>query len=208
MVKLEQLLKEKRLEKNLTIEEAADATRIKSQFLELIEKGKYNDLPSSAYAKGFVLNYAEFLGLSKTQVSALFKRDFDEKKVVKVLPDGMMNDRGFPIKRIGFRKFIFAGLIVVLIGGFFIFQARSIFFSPSITLDTPEEGAIVSREVEISGKTDRAASVTVNDETVPVDENGEFKKTIILFPGEARIEVRAVSRSEKESTIIRTVSVR
>jgi cytoskeletal protein RodZ len=208
MIRLEQLLKEKRLKKGFTLEEAAVATKIKAQFLESIEKGAYNELPSPAYAKGFVLNYAEFLGLPKTQVTPLFKRDFDEKKALKVLPDGMVGAKGFPTRRMSFRKFVLAGVIILLISAFFIFQTRSILFAPSISLNAPEEGAVVSREVEVRGKADRAATVTVNDETVPVDENGEFVKKIMLFPGEATIEIKAANRSNKESVVIRSVSVK
>lgn len=208
MIKLEQLLKERRLEKNLTLEEAAHATKIKTQFLESIEKGKYTDLPSPAYAKGFVLNYAEFLGIPKVQATALFKRDFDEKKSVKVLPEGMVSDGGFPIRHVNLQKLITVGIIVLLSFGFFVYQTRSIFFPPSITLETPKEGATVTREVEVAGKTDNSVIVTINDEDVPVNSNGEFSKKITLFPGQTTIVVRGKNRSQKETIINRTVHVK
>ena len=207
MVKLEQLLKEKRQEKNLSLEEVANATKINLQFLKIIEQGAYDELPSPAYAKGFVMNYAEFLGLSKNQVIPLYKRDFDEKKAIKVLPDGMVGRKGFSIKKVNLRKIIFGGFFLILIVGFLIFQSRSIIFPPALSLDVPIDGASVSREVKVEGNTESHAIVTVNNEIVPVNSNGEFKKTIILFPGQTTISVKSVNRSGKESTITRSVIV-
>jgi cytoskeletal protein RodZ len=208
MIRLEQLLKEKRLEKNLTIEEAAAATKIKPQFLEAIERGAYNDLPSPAYAKGFVSNYADFLGLPKAQISALFKRDFDEKRAFKILPEGMVGKRGFSVRRVNTRKFMIVVVVLMLIAGFFIFQVRTFIFPPPISLSSPKEGSTVSREIEVAGRTDSSATVTINDETVPVNRDGEFTKKITLFPGETTIKIRAVNRSNKETVVVRSVIVR
>src|SRR3989344_7816142 len=103
MVRLGEKLREARLQRKLSLEEVAVATKIKPQFLEAIERDAYSELPSSAYAQGFVKNYAEYLGLSKVHTAALFKRDYDEKKAVKILPDGMNTKNNFPSKKINIR---------------------------------------------------------------------------------------------------------
>lgn len=208
MTKLEQLLKEKREEKNLTLEEVANATKINLNFLKIIERGAYDELPSPAYAKGFVINYAEFLGLSKSQVIPLFKRDFDEIKAIKVLPEGMIGRTSFSLKKVKLRKFILSGLFLILIVAFFLFQARSILFSPELSIKTPKDGATVSNEVSVEGKADNRATVIINNELVKVNSNGEFKKKIILFPGQNIIKVKAVNRSGRESIINRSVIVK
>jgi cytoskeletal protein RodZ len=208
MVRLEQLLKEERIRRKLTLEEAATATRIKPQFLEAIERGAYHELPSPAYAKGFVRNYAEFLGLPKAHTSALFKRDFDEKRAVKVLPEGMVKKSEFPIRRLNVRRFMIGGVVIALLSGFLLFQTRSIFFPPSLSVSSPKEGSVVSREVSIAGKTDNSAVVIINNESVSVDSNGKFQKKIILFPGKATITVKAQNRLGKEAVLNRNVTVR
>lgn len=208
MVRLEQLLKEARIKRKLTLEEAAIATKIKPHFLEAIERGAYDELPSPAYAKGFVRNYAEFLGLPNVQTSALFKRDFDEKRYVKVLPDGMVKRSDFPIKRINLRRVMIGGIAIILLAGFLLFQTRAIFFPPPLSLSTPKEGAIVPREVLIEGKTDSSATVSVNNEAVSVDSKGSFTKKMTLFPGKTTITVKAENRMGKESNLNRLVIVK
>lgn len=55
----------KRGKKGLSINDAADATKIRMSFISAIERGEYKKLPSGAYIQGFVKNYIEFLGLPK-----------------------------------------------------------------------------------------------------------------------------------------------
>ena len=208
MIKLEQRLKEARIERGLTLYQAAKATKIKPHFLEAIESGAYNELPSPAYARGFVRNYADFLGLPSAQVSALFKRDFDEKKSIQVLPDGLSTQREFPIRRINLRNVIISVLAVLLLSIFLLFQVRGILFPPSISLSSPIEGSEVSRDVRIVGKTDGTAVIAVNNEPVFVNTNGKFEKTIVLFPGKNVIIVKAKNRYGKESTLQREVTVK
>ena len=62
MVPLGKRLLSARTQRKLSLEEVAAATKIKARFLSAIEKGEYEKLPSPAYAKGFVKNYAAYLG--------------------------------------------------------------------------------------------------------------------------------------------------
>jgi transcriptional regulator with XRE-family HTH domain len=62
------MLRDARQKKHLTLEEAADATRIKAPFLAALEDGEYALLPGPAYVTGFLRNYASFLGLHPDDV--------------------------------------------------------------------------------------------------------------------------------------------
>jgi cytoskeleton protein RodZ len=63
MDELGQILRQARENKGLSIEEAHEETRINVQYLEAFENGDYSVLPSATHAKGFLRNYARFLGL-------------------------------------------------------------------------------------------------------------------------------------------------
>src|SRR5438105_1893577 len=112
MQKIGQLLHQQRLRRKLSLQDAERAIKIKASFLEAIEKGEYNKLPSRAHAQGFVASYAQFLGISKHQASALFRREFDEKRVFRVLPKGFSPDDEFPLKR---RKLPVTAVGIILI---------------------------------------------------------------------------------------------
>lgn len=79
-----QILHQARIKKNLAIDQVAKATKIRPSYLQALEKDDYQKLPSVTSARGFIKNYAEFLGLASTGILAIFRRDFDEKKVGKI----------------------------------------------------------------------------------------------------------------------------
>lgn len=58
-----QQLKAARERKRASLSFVAAQTRIKLQFLELMERDEFNRMPAPAYAKGFLRMYAEYLGL-------------------------------------------------------------------------------------------------------------------------------------------------
>ena len=68
-------LKEKRIEKGLTIEDVSDSIKIRRKYLEAIESGNYSEIPDKVYTKSFLKIYAEYLGLDQVYV---LKRYLDE----------------------------------------------------------------------------------------------------------------------------------
>ncbi|MCP5095729.1 MAG: helix-turn-helix domain-containing protein [Chloroflexi bacterium] len=63
MDELGHILREARETKGLTLAEVQDKIRINSRFLEALEIGDYAILPTSVHVRGFLRNYARFLGL-------------------------------------------------------------------------------------------------------------------------------------------------
>jgi transcriptional regulator with XRE-family HTH domain len=61
-------LREARELLGLTLAEVERATRIRSHHLEAIERGEFEALPSPVQARGFLHNYADFLGLDANAI--------------------------------------------------------------------------------------------------------------------------------------------
>jgi cytoskeletal protein RodZ len=57
------ILREARENKGLTLEQAQEETRIISRFLNALEQGDYGSLPTPVHVRGFLRNYARYLGL-------------------------------------------------------------------------------------------------------------------------------------------------
>ena len=57
-------LKQKRLDKNFSLEKLSQKTKISVNILKSLEANDYDHLPSAAYIKGFVCSYAKVLGIS------------------------------------------------------------------------------------------------------------------------------------------------
>lgn len=208
MVRAGQKLKEERLKKGLSLEDVEKGTKIKKNFLAAIERSEYSKLPSSSYAQGFVRNYAEFLGLPVDQTLALFRREFDERKVYRVLPDSMVRGENVPGRRVRINTKILMGIgILCLLISFIAYQFRYAVLNPPLYVESPVEGVSTAQEVTISGTSDPNATVTVNNEPVSVDIDGAFMKKISLFPGKTTILIKSRSVFGKETTIQRNITV-
>jgi cytoskeletal protein RodZ len=57
------ILREARENKGLTLEEAQANTRINVRYLAALESGQYSALPTPVHVRGFLRNYARYLGL-------------------------------------------------------------------------------------------------------------------------------------------------
>ena len=60
---LGEYLKQKRLDKNFSLEKLSQKTKISINILKSLEANDYDHLPSAAYIKGFVTSYVKVLGL-------------------------------------------------------------------------------------------------------------------------------------------------
>lgn len=61
-------LKEARLARHISLQDTSEATRIRLRYLEALEADDYSIMPSAAQARGFLRNYASFLGLDLDQI--------------------------------------------------------------------------------------------------------------------------------------------
>ncbi len=210
MIHAGERLYQERVRKGYTLEEVSKATKIRFSFLSSIEKGEYKKLPSGTYAHGFVRNYAQFLGLPEHELLALFKREYDEEKFQKVLPTGLLRKEDSPLKKLKFAQ-TFKVLILIFISllAYIIFQYRAAIFNPTLSVSKPTEGEIIkTQEVDVIGKTDLNSTVFINNETAFLDKDGNFKKTINIFPGRAKIVIKTVNNFNKTTTLERRIEVK
>jgi len=195
---------------NLSLGEVSKATKIRESFLSAIEKSEYKKLPAGTYAYGFVRNYAKFLELPENEMLALFKREYAEEKFLKVLPEGLTKNENFPLSKFKFSqalKIIPVVLIILLI--YILFQYRSAIFGSPLSVSYPVENAVINtKSITVTGKTDPNTTVFINSELATLDENGNFKKTINVFPGKEKIIIKVVNNFNKVTVLERHINVK
>lgn len=72
MSELGRFLQQARAEKNISLEEVQEQTKIRKRYLEAIEQGDYSILPGQFYARAFIKSYAEAIGLHAEDVLQQF----------------------------------------------------------------------------------------------------------------------------------------
>ena len=71
-----EILRRTRVHYNQSLMEVEAALRIRSNQLQAIEDGNFNQMPGRVYAIGFVRSYSEYLGLDGDKMVGLFKAQY------------------------------------------------------------------------------------------------------------------------------------
>jgi hypothetical protein len=64
------LLAQARVERGVSLEEAAQATRIRRDYLAKLESDDHSTMPEPIYVRGFIKTYANYLGLDGDRLAA------------------------------------------------------------------------------------------------------------------------------------------
>ncbi len=74
-------LRRARETRQITLEEAEQQLRIRKRYLQALENGDYDALPGPVQARGFLRNYARFLGLPVEEALARYEADISGRPV-------------------------------------------------------------------------------------------------------------------------------
>ncbi len=108
------------------------------------------------------------------------------------------------------RNFVLAvaGLALAAIIGYFAYEARFL-REPRLELRHPARDLIIEADaIELSGRTDPEAELTVNGRPLYIGETGEFEERLLLVTGLNRLEFEAKNRYGKTTRITRYIVVR
>lgn len=196
-------LKKKRLELGKTLEEIAEQTRIKKTYLQLIEEGKFDELPLEVYTKAYIKTYAQFLGIDPSIILKDYEEYLKAKKqpVQKIEPESVKKPSvSFFIKLPKWS--ITAGIIfavVVLITLILKFEKRqySIPPPPPVTQQAKSENIKVEEQMQ---KSEPKQEVAINQQNLKIEAidkvwmritiDDKEKREFLLNPGQ-KIELKA-----------------
>ena len=201
-----EILREQRIQKGYSISVLEKATKIKRNFLYAIEKEDWDNLPEFTVVSGFVRNISSFLGLDEGKTTAVLRRDYPPKKL-RINPKPDVSKKFVWSPRLTF----IAGVAVVtlMILGYLGFQYSDFVSAPNLEVLQPGEGEIVKvSSVKVVGVTDADTSVTVNNQPVLVEEDGNFEVEIAVSTNTQEIVVKAKSRSGKMTEVVRKVEIK
>lgn len=204
MSKFGDLLREQRKAKNISIKIASVKLLIKKDHLMALEEEDWVNLPEETFVKGYIKSYSQFLGLDQFKMLALYRREYDERKMpVKDLADNYSKSSIVTPKRL--RNSIFA-LAIISFVAYLIVQYSSVLSSPNLEIASPPDDITVSVPIiEISGKVESQSQVAIDGEFVPIDAEGNFSHFSKLEEGQNIIEIIASKRLSPKTKITRTV---
>lgn len=170
--KASEILKNSRIDSQLSLEDIAHKTKIAVKYLRAIEEGDCQALPSQPYCTLYVGQYARLLGLDEYKLTSLFKRDLLQKPA----PQTHHSSRFYLTPQFIFSLSI--GLVLVTMFTFLVTRYLSFNQPPKLEVFWPDWSE--SNQVKVSGKTDPNCSVRVNEDLIIIETDGSFSKIVDL----------------------------
>jgi cytoskeletal protein RodZ len=187
----ERLLKER--EKNrLSLEDISRELHIPVNQLAALEEDDYSVFSAELYARGAYSAYAKYLGIDTNISSRAFLRSLSS--VRERIPLTLHTPATF-LERLITPRTILAGvgvLLALVVGGYIAWQLESFWKLPSLTIDGPVSSVIEGDTVTITGRVEERSQLTVNSESVLLQQDSSFSVPLRLHKGinMVRIEVK------------------
>jgi cytoskeletal protein RodZ len=203
---LPQRLIDARERKGVDLLRAERETKIRVRYLAALEAGDYGELPGAVYTKGFLRNYAIYLGLDPEDVTRQWKRERGDLSIpaepVLNVPKPLAAPRqGVSVSPV----MVVAVLLVVLIAAFGVYiggQLLRYAKPPSIAVTDPAQAVISvpdgTSTYSLRGTSIPGATVTISapglDQPyrVNADDTGKWTADVQLRHGRNEFDVSAI----------------
>ena len=168
LVSIGQTLKNRRLQKGLTLESVTAVLRIQTKFLKALEEEQWGDLPANVFLEGFLVKYAEHLGLDAVGLRTQLRGQLGQAGEPAFtrpspVPESVEGESMVPL-----RVFLFGLALLVLVGGGFLFFRRQ---EPArTTLVKPLNQVTESEPIVLS--TGAVEAMPVADSVFPLPKTG------------------------------------
>ncbi|NWG22020.1 MAG: helix-turn-helix domain-containing protein [Chloroflexi bacterium] len=86
MNQLGEQLRAARESQGISLSQAAAETRILQRYIVALEDGDYQNLPGDVYIRGFIRNYAAFLGLSADELIECYRYERGRTDPIRIVP--------------------------------------------------------------------------------------------------------------------------
>jgi cytoskeletal protein RodZ len=185
--------------------------KIRLKFLAALEDGEFSELPGDVYARGFLRNYATYLGLDADQIEEEWR---SEAGAAAPIRPAFAGPRPLTLsRRVVFQRshivIAMVAVIVLLVGSLFGFQLTRYLSYP--TLAVASAGAedislpIGTTTYVLTGKATPGTTVQISwngqdPKTVIVDDSGLWSFQAVLQPGRNQFDITAINLDTKHAS--------
>jgi len=174
-------MKKLRSDFRMSLSEVSKATRIQIKYLEYLEEGQYEKLPADVYVRGFLRSYARYLNIDEQVFVKLYERECN----IQTNLGRDVARKTFHVKNLHISSFSVTPRSVMVACIFLVVLSPT----NGMTID--------ASEIRVEGKTDKGARVSINNQSVFVENDGTFADQLVLQPGLNTVTVVAINRFDK-----------
>jgi cytoskeletal protein RodZ len=190
--------------KGVDLYRAERDTKIRARYLSALERGDYKELPGAVYTKGFLRNYALYLGLDADEILEQWRR---ERGNPRETPQAPVAPRPLAAPRKGLTFSPFIIVLALMTVGVLIFAAylgvQLLRFAkpPTIAVTQPSTAVVDAednatsytlRGVTLAGATVNIVSPGRDPYNVTADSTGAWRAEVDLRRGRNEFDVSAL----------------
>jgi cytoskeletal protein RodZ len=207
--------------KGVDLYRAERDTKIRARYLAALERGDYRELPGAVYTKGFLRNYALYLGLEPEEILSQWRRergDMGPPLPVIAVPRPITTPRRGLTFSPGVVVAALLTVAVLLVGAYLTVQIMRFAKPPTLDVTDPKVATLTVDESVSSyvlrGMTIPGGTVTVEfaggSRQTPADSTGAWSIEIDLRRGKNQIKIDATDpdtgkHAEQTAQIVITV---
>lgn len=185
---LGKILRKRREELDLSIEEVAHKIQAPPNYIQALEEDNYDIFTARVYTQGFFKKLMKAIGLeNQDKYLQIFDAVWNEyvppqNRIKTSAVTRKAEKQYFTPRRLGI------AFVSIFLVGFLIFLGyRLTHFvgAPQIVFEEPQKDSIILTEttLHIKGKTEKESQLTVNGREITIDELGNFDDRIDLING-------------------------
>lgn len=197
-------LRQLRGSRDMSMRQLSHHINVKTSYIEALEHGQYDKLPTKVYAKGFVRSYARFFRVSEKTFLDLFDREYSIYQNINKKDDEEEMNKLPKIPRFVFTPQIVIAFVIFIVlcavGFYLYFSIDNFISSPWLTIEEPIQNSVTNdNTIIVRGATRNNSRVFINGQQIFVDMEGGFSDTVELVPGVNVINIKSINKFEKES---------
>jgi cytoskeletal protein RodZ len=188
--------------KGVDLYRAERDTKIRARYLAALERGDYRELPGAVYTKGFLRNYALYLGLEPDEILGQWRRergDAGPPQPVIAVPRPIATPRRGLTFSPGVVVAALLTVAVLLVGGYLAVQIMRYAKPPTLTVTDPKVATLtVEQDTEsylLRGTTIPGGTVTVElaggTRQISADSTGAWSIDVDLRRGKNQLKIDA-----------------
>lgn len=200
-------MRQRRLDMGVSLDEMAERTRIRRQFLEALEEERFEIFPAETYLKGFLRNYSEALELDADEILALYHHADSAPPTQKAELRAIETELVEPVKRsasLGWLPLLFLLLLLIALAAAFYYFNE---LAPSGELESEPPKISVKSPQEPAGQVSAAPAPVIEPDNRALPENslppevGEKDLTPASPPAQEPAEAQEFERQDSQNNV-------
>jgi len=188
-----------------TQNDLAERSHVDVRHIQAFEEYRYHDLPGTLYAKNFLRSIAEACNVNTDKLLDRFLQDekaFPFKRSITP-PKAVATPTFWTPKKLRAFGIIFVLLIALV---YVVVELGGLFRAPDLQIFSPQDSIeIQATSVEVTGKVEKGATLTINNAPIGVDDEGNFSAQIDLTPGVNTLTITATQKFGRKTTEVRNL---